>query len=95
MKHANIKSTDRFDDKFLVELPRELGLGEYTKWQNAEDVLNTYRNILSKAKAEIETVHVKATGEPFDKAQGLPPKAESLKESLKQLIDPKIPAFYS
>lgn len=87
MKHANIKSTDRFDDKFLVELPRELGLGEYTKWQNAEDVLNTYRNILSKAKAEIETVHVKATGEPFDKAQGLPPKAESLKESLKQLID--------
>ena len=71
----------------MVELPKELGLGDYTKWQNVEEALTAYRTMLSESKAEIETVHVKATGEPFDKAEGLPPKAESLKESLKQLID--------
>jgi len=69
MKHANIKSTDRFNDKFLVELPRELGLGEYTKWQNVEEALTAYRTMLSESKAEIEAVHVKAAGDPFDKAQ--------------------------
>jgi len=87
LKHASIQSVDQFRDKFLIELPKELGLGDYTKWQNVEEALTAYRTMLSESKAEIETVHVKATGEPFDKAQGLPPKAESLKESLKQVID--------
>lgn len=87
IKHADIHSADRFHEKFLIQLPMELGLAEYTKWQNVEEALAAYRSTLSKSKAEIETVHIKATGEPFDKAQGLPPKVESLKESLKQLID--------
>ena len=87
LKHASIQSADQFRDKFLIELPKELGLGDYTKWQNVEEALTAYKTMLSESKAEIEAVHVKAAGEPFDKAQGLPPKAESLKESLKQAID--------
>jgi hypothetical protein len=87
VKYANIKTADRFKEKFLIQLPKELGLGEYSSWQNTTEALANYRNLLSKSKAEIETVHVKATGEPVDKAKGLPPKAKSLKESLKQVID--------
>jgi hypothetical protein len=85
MKHATIQSADQFEKKFLVDLPRELGFGDYTSWQNIEKALAAYKNTLSKSKAEIEAVHVKVTGEPVDK--GMPPRAESLKESLKQVID--------
>jgi hypothetical protein len=87
MKHANIQSADQFREKFLVQLPKEIGLGEYTSWQNATEALTAYKGLLSKSKAEIETIHEKVTGKPVDKVKGLPPKAESLKTSLKQVID--------
>jgi len=89
IRHANIQSTDRFKEKFLVGLPKELGLSEYTKWENVEETLKKYEEILSKSKAEIDTFHMKVTGESID-IERLSPGAEALKASLKQVIDKKV-----
>ncbi|PIP49237.1 MAG: hypothetical protein COX14_00330, partial [Chloroflexi bacterium CG23_combo_of_CG06-09_8_20_14_all_45_10] len=82
----DIQSTDRFKEKFLVGLPKELGLSEYTKWQNVGETLKKYKEILSKSKTEIETLHIEVTGKPVD-VERLSPKAKVLKASLKQVID--------
>lgn len=86
MKYANIQRTDQFRDKFLVEMPKEVGLGSYRDWQNVGESLERYRQVLSKAKAEVESVQVKVTGKPVSKPT-LSKEAESLKASIKEVID--------
>lgn len=85
MKYANIQRIDEFRQKFLVELPKELRLGEFTKWENVEESLKNYQGTLTKAKIEIEKIH-KKVAKPLAKAQKLSKEAESLKVTLKKKI---------
>ncbi|GFP31107.1 hypothetical protein, partial [Candidatus Hakubella thermalkaliphila] len=83
-KYADIEQSDQFEQKFLIELPRELGLKEYTKWENADEVLQVYKRKLSKAKTEIEKLQKKVA--PSHEPKELSKEAESLKDSLKERI---------
>ena len=85
MKYANIQRTDQFEQKFLIEFPKELRLGGYTQWENAEESLKTYQEILTKAKIEIEKIH-KKMAKPSAKAKKLSKEAETLKDTLKKKI---------
>lgn len=85
-KYTDIEKADKFEQKFLIELPRELGFKEYTKWENVDEILQKYKRTLLKAKAEIEKLHFKATRKYICKPQKLSKKAESLKVSLKKII---------
>ncbi len=85
MKYANIQKIDQFRQKFLVELPEELRLGEFTKWENVEESLKNYRGILTKARIEIEKINKKGA-KPSAKAKKLSKEAEFLKVALKQKI---------
>jgi len=84
-KYADIDQTDQFEQKFLIELPKELGIKEYTKWENVDEVLKKYKTRLLKAKIEIEKYH-KKFGKPPAKPIKLSKLAESLKDSLKEKI---------
>lgn len=85
IKYANMQEIGHFREKFLVELPNELRLGEFTKWKNVEESFKKYREILVKAKIEIEKFNKKVTKPPA-KPQKLSKEAESLKTSLKKKI---------
>lgn len=85
MKYANIQRIDQFRQKFLIELPKELRLGEFTQWENAEESLKTYQGILTKARIEIEKIH-KKVAKPSPKAKKLSKEADSLKDTLKKKI---------
>jgi len=85
MKYANIQRIDEFRQKFLVELPKELRLGGFTKWENVEESLKNYQGILTKAKIEIEKIH-KKVAKPPAKAPKLSKEAEFLKDTLKKKI---------
>ena len=81
-KYADIEPTDQFEQKFLVELPKELGIKEYTKWVNVDEVLQAYKKKMLKAKTEIEKHHGKVA--PPIKVKKLSKEAESLKNFLKE-----------
>jgi len=85
MKYANIQRIDEFRQKFLVELPKELKLGEFIKWKSVEGSLKNYQGILTKARIEIEEFHKKVAKPPI-KPQKLPKEAEWLKIFLKKKI---------
>ena len=85
-KYADIEKADQFEQKFLIELPKELGFKEYTKWENVDEIIQKYKGVLLKAKAEIEKLHFKATKKHISKPQKLSKQAESLKVSLKKKI---------
>lgn len=87
-KYADIERADQFEfeQKFLIELPKELGFKEYTKWENADEIIQKYKGALLKAKAEIEKLHFKATKKHISKPPKLSEQAESLKASLKKKI---------
>lgn len=85
-KYANIESTDLFEQKFLIDLPKELGFKEYTKWDNVDETIEKYKGVLLKAKKEIEKLHFKATKKHISKAQKLSKQAKSLKVSLNKMI---------
>ena len=84
-KYTDIESTDQFEQKFLLELPKELGIKEYTKWENVDEVLKEYKKRLLKAKFEIEKFDKKVAKPPV-KPRKLSKEAESLKDSLKEKI---------
>jgi hypothetical protein len=85
MKYANVQGTGQFRQKFLVELPKELRLGEFTNWENVEESLKKYQGILTEARIEIEKIH-KKVAKPPPKAKKLSKEAESLKVTLKKKI---------
>lgn len=85
MKFSNIQRMDEFRQKFLLELPKEIGLSEYTKWENVKESLRNYQEILTKAKLEIEKFHKKVAKPPV-KPPKLSKEAESLKASLKEKL---------
>lgn len=85
-KYANIEPTDQFEQKFLVELPKELGLKDYTKWENIDEVLKEYKKKLQKAKIEIEGLHKKVAKSPVKPPKLLSKGAESLRDLLKEKI---------
>ena len=85
MKLSNIQKMDEFRQKFLFELPKEVGLGEFTEWENVKESLKNYQEILTKAKLEIEKFHKKVAKPPV-KPPKLSKEAESLKDSLKEKI---------
>jgi len=85
MKYANIQRIDQFRQKFLVELPKELRLGEFTQWENVEESLRNYHRILTKARIEIEKIH-KKVAKPATKAKKLSKDAKFLKDTLKKKI---------
>jgi hypothetical protein len=85
MKYSNIQKIDQFRQKFLVELPKDLRLGEFTKWENVKKSLTEYQGILTKARIEIEEFHKKVAKPPV-KPQKLSKEAELLKISLKKKI---------
>jgi small-conductance mechanosensitive channel len=84
-KYADIQQSDQFEQKFLIELPKELGLKEYTKWENADEILQVYKRRLSKAKIEIEKLQKRVPPAPPEPKE-LSKEAESLKDSLKERI---------
>jgi len=85
MKFSNIQRMDEFRQKFLFELPKEVGLGEFTEWENVKESLKNYQEILTRAKLEIEKFHKKVAKPPV-KHPKLSKEAESLKDSLKEKI---------
>jgi len=85
MKYVNIQRVDQFEQKFLIEFPKELRLNGYKQWENAEETLETYQEILIRAKIEIEKIH-KKVAKPSPRAKKLSKGAESLKDSLKEKI---------
>lgn len=85
MKFSNIQKMDEFRQKFLFELPKEVGLSEFTEWENVKESLKNYQEILTKAKLEIEKFHKKVATPPV-KPPKLSKEAESLKNSLKEKI---------
>lgn len=84
MKFANIQRLDQFQEKFLVELPKQLGLNEFTQWENVEASLKDYQARLVKAKKEVEQFHRKIAG-PIEKKK-LSKEAKTLRDSLKRKI---------
>jgi hypothetical protein len=84
-KYADIEQTDQFEQKFLLELPKELGIKEYTKWENINETLQDYKKKLLKAKTEIEKYHKKGASKPI-KVKKLSKEAESLKLFFKEKI---------
>lgn len=84
MKYGNIQKMDQFGQKFLIELPKEIGLSEFTEWENVKEGLKNYREILTKAKLEIEKFQKKV--KPPVKPPKLSKEAELLKESFKEKI---------
>ena len=85
LKYANIQKIDQFKEKFLLELPKQLGLGEFTQWEDVEEILKDYRERLIKAKKEVELYHKKVT-RPDEIIKEPPREAEILKDSLKKKI---------
>jgi hypothetical protein len=84
-KYADIEQTDQFEQKFLVELPKELGIKEYKRWENVNETLQEYKKKLLKGKMEIEKYHKKVTPKPV-KVKKLSKEAESLKLLFKEKI---------
>jgi len=84
-KFANIEQADQFEQKFLVELPKELAIKEYLEWENVDEVLKEYKKKLIKAKKEIDKFH-KKIAKPLIKPKKLSKEAESLKDSIKEKI---------
>jgi len=83
MKFSNIQRMDEFRQKFLIELPKEMGLSEFMEWENVKESLKNYREALMKAKLEIEKFHKKVAKPPV-KPPKLSKEAESLKNFLKE-----------
>lgn len=84
LNFANIQRVDQFKDKFLVELPKQLGFNEFKQWENLEQTLENYRKKIAEAKIEVEKYH-KSVVRPAE-VKKLSKKAELLKDSLKQKI---------
>jgi len=84
LEYANIQRTDQFKESFLIKLPKQLGLGEFTQWDDVEDSLKNYRERLVKAKIEVEQHH-KKVARPVE-IKKLSKEAESLRDSLKKKI---------
>jgi ElaB/YqjD/DUF883 family membrane-anchored ribosome-binding protein len=84
-KYADIEQTDQFEQKFLIELPKELGIKGYTKWENVNESLEDYKKKLLKAKTEIEKYHKQVVTKPA-KAKKLSKEAESLRLFFKEKI---------
>ena len=85
MKFGNIQRMDQFGQKFHIELPKEMGLGEFAEWENVKESLKNYQEILTRAKLEIEKFHKKVAKPPV-KPPKLSKEGESLKNSLKEKI---------
>jgi len=85
MKFGNIQRMDQFGQKFHIELPKEMGLGEFAEWENVKESLKNYKEILTKAKLEIEKFQKKVAKPPV-KPPKLSKEGESLKNSLKEKI---------
>jgi hypothetical protein len=85
MKFSNIQRMDQFGPKFQIELPKEMGLGAFTEWEDVKRSLENYQRFVTSAKLEIEKFH-KKVAKPAVKPPKLSKDAELLKTSLKEKI---------
>jgi hypothetical protein len=86
LKYSNI-SKDQFRERFLVDCAKEMGVKEYTKWEDKERTLQDYEKKLRTAKSEIEKVQAEKSRKPKpDSGRKVSQKAVSLKKALHNAI---------